>query len=103
MLSKGEMGLAIQTLTGSPFFEAKHIDMHIDDFWDWINKKMNDDWIITAGSLRYKQAYTMLGTETLSNGQRLLRMHNPWGEERFSGPFNGFDDYLTAALKEELE
>lgn len=62
----------------------------------------------------YMHAYTMLGTETLSNGQRLVRMRNPWGVEKFKGPFHdwrsddwgnflGESEYWTEDLKNELE
>lgn len=128
MLVGGWMGPAIQTLTGSPFFDVYHSEMSVDELWDWINVKMEEEWMITAGSpygdgsdktqnsigVAYMHAYTMLGTETLSNGQRLVRMRNPWGVEKFKGPyadwrknewgeFLGESDKWTDALKAELE
>ena len=101
--------------------------MSVDELWDWINVKMEEEWMITGGSpygegtdqeenrigVAYMHAFTMLGAETLSNGQRLLRMRNPWGSETFKGPFADWrvdaednvteSDSWTAALKEELE
>ena len=50
MLSGGWMGPAIQTLTGSPFFDVYHSEMTVDELWDWVSEKMNDEWMITAST-----------------------------------------------------
>lgn len=86
MLIGGWMGPAIQTLTGSPFFDIYHEDMSPDEIWDWLNVKMEEGWMLTCGSpygdgsdkltnsigVAFMHAYTILGTHTLSNGQRLV-------------------------------
>jgi len=38
-------------------------------------------------------AYTLMGTATLSDGTKLLKMRNPWGSEVYTGPYS--DDKLT--------
>lgn len=102
--------------------------MEVDEVWDWLNTKIEKDWMVTAGSpygdgsdkltnslgVAFMHAYTVLGTETLSNGQRLVRMRNPWGEERYEGPYYDYkydwkagqvyeSNYWTQSLKDELD
>lgn len=44
----------------------------------------------------YMHAYTMLDTLTLSNGQRLIKMRNPWGSETYNGPWGDDSAKWTA-------
>lgn len=46
-------------------------------------------------------AYTLLDTIILSNGQKLIKMRNPWSAERYTGPYNDADPIWTDALMEE--
>ena len=52
MLVGGNMGPAIQTLTGSPYFDLNHETTSIEELWDWITVKMNEGWMVTAGTPR---------------------------------------------------
>ena len=48
-------------------------------------------------------AYTVLGPVELSNGQRLVKLRNPWGYEKYSGPWSDTDDTnWTDALRAEV-
>ena len=33
-------------------------------------------------------AYTILGVQQLNNGEKLIKMRNPWGSELFKGNFS---------------
>jgi hypothetical protein len=38
--------------------------------------------------LAYRHAYTVLGTVKLSNGEKLVKMRNPWGVEKWKGAWS---------------
>lgn len=46
--------------------------------------------------------YTVLGSHTLSNGAELVKMRNPWGVEKYNGPYNDNDTRWSDALKAEV-
>ena len=47
-------------------------------------------------------AFTVLGTQTLSNKQRLVKIRNPWGEETFKGAWSDSSAKWTDKLKKEV-
>lgn len=54
------------------------------------------------GNLPTGHAYTLLATvEVSENGQtyRLVKIRNPWANERYSGPFSDQSSYWTPSLK----
>ena len=52
-------------------------------------------------------AYTILGVQELKAGEtvlhRLVKMRNPWGTERFSGPWNDDDERWTDEFKKQAK
>ena len=67
-----------------------------------------DDTTVNDQGLVNCHAYPVLGFHTLSrNGQRLLKLRNPWSIERYYGPWSDLHDNaeytLTEADKEELD
>ena len=49
-------------------------------------------------------AYSVLGTDQLSNGQKLLKVRNPWGKnEGFNGNWSDKSDSWTDAFKAEVD
>jgi len=79
---------------------------------------MNDGWMITTGTpagdqmtdqqsndlgIALMHAYTVLGTYTLSDGTRLVRIRNPWGEEGFHGDWSDASAKWTSILKNEVD
>ena len=40
-------------------------------------------------------AYPVLGHATLSNGQKLVKLRNPWSLEYYHGPYSDKSDELT--------
>ena len=45
-------------------------------------------------------AYSLMNTATLSDGTKLVKLRNPWGTEKYTGPYS--DSQLTAAQIKEL-
>jgi len=56
-------------------------------------------------SLVTGHAYTILGTVELKAGntviQQLVKMRNPWGREKYDGPWNDKDPKWTETLKKQ--
>ena len=52
--------------------------------------------------LSHSHAYTVVGVKTLSTGDKLVKMRNPWGSEGFKGEWSDNSDKWTPALKEEV-
>jgi len=55
-----------------------------------------------------KHAYTLLGVQELkaSNGNilhRLIKMRNPWGKERYDGPWSDDDSRWTDDFKKQAK
>ena len=102
------MGHAVQMLTGGPWFNTKHNSKSVEDLWNYLGEKLAANWVVTSGShynpggdstfnaigLAYSHAYTVLGTDKLSNGQMLVKVRNPWagagggGTEKFTGDWS---------------
>lgn len=93
---------ALQTLTGAPFDEYIHANLESKEIvWQVLSTadKMKDfitagtesaasDQILNEVNLAKNHAYSVLGVKTLSNGTRLIKVRNPWGSERYSGPWS---------------
>lgn len=51
--------------------------------------------------MAYSHAYSVLGVKTLSDGQRLVKLRNPWGKETYHGTWSDYsDDWTTTVLDE---
>ena len=54
-----------------------------------------------AVGLALGHAFTVLGTKQLSNGAKLVHVRNPWGKEKYHGPWSDASDLWTPELKQE--
>jgi len=68
---------------------------------EWDKKKYS----MTAGTSRYAyyglvpgHAYTVLGVYELK-GEKVLKLHNPWSKEKYTGPWRDNDPRWTADLR----
>ena len=102
------MGPAVEMLTGAPTFMTKHGSMSIEKLWNYLGEKLAANWVVTCAShnspggdstsnaigVANNHAYTVLGTDKLSNGQMLVKVRNPWagagggGTEKFTGDWS---------------
>lgn len=119
MLSGGLMGPAVQMLTGAPYYDKMHYEYKTsDELWSYIDEKIKAKWMVTCAShygtgsdkdfneigLPYVHAYTVLGTHQLSNGQKLVKVRNPFGplKETFHGDWSDDSDKWTDSFKAEV-
>ena len=107
---------AIRTLLGSPWEEYYKQSITVDDLWTKLAAAdYAHDMIMTGtpgsgnhdntheNGLAHSHAYTVVGVATLSTGDRLVKMRNPWGSERFTGDWSDSSSKWTAALRAEVD
>ena len=105
----GDPGVAIQTITGAPYERYEHSKMDKDDLWNRLvtHDRNNDimscvspagsDKTTDASGLVQGHAFTLIGTVWLSDGNRLLKIRNPHGSEKYHGAWSDLDtDNWTA-------
>ena len=78
-------------LTGSPYLQYEHKDLDTDTVWQLLSASgKNDDFVMCGtetssedrrneSDISKGQAFTVLGTVKMSDGQRLVKLRNPWG------------------------
>lgn len=97
-LEGGMMREAFWIFTGMPTTVFRHNkDTPTEDIWsnlkDWENRNYIVASAITDGSqygLISGHAYTLLGPFEY-NGQKLIKMRNPWGKEKYNGDWSDKD------------
>ena len=47
----------------------------------------------------YRHAFTVLGTERLSDGTKLMKVRNPWGAEKYAGPWSDSSYYWSERFR----
>ena len=104
----GQPEQALRELTGMPVRSYDSQRQSDSDFFNVVRDADVKNYVMTANchnkhaSLITGHAYTMLGAIQLSNGVKLIRMRNPWGSEKYTGPYNDNDAVWTPALKAEV-
>lgn len=105
---------ATLTLSGSPSLYQVHSKFEIDDIWEQlVMHDKNNEMIFfntpvflngaerNACGLSSGHAYVALSAIELSNGARLVKLRNPWGEEGYSCDYSDDSHHWTPELKKE--
>jgi hypothetical protein len=91
-----------------------HAEKTADEIWDELQSTDHADDIIQMGTpgnndqdsnadgLANGHAYTVIGVNELSTGQRLVKLRNPWGSEGFTGAWSDSSSSWTNDLKDEV-
>lgn len=101
---------SLRALTGMPVQEYSTADQHQDEMWEIIHSGQKKNYVMTAScvhsihGLISGHAYTLVDTvelEDKKNGEmlKLIKMRNPWGKEKYVGPWSDEDDRWTDDLK----
>lgn len=106
---------ATRTLLGSPWEEYSKDKVTTDDLWNRLVAVDAEHAMISTGTpgsgnhdnthangLAHSHAYTVVGVATLSTGDRLVKMRNPWGSERFTGKWGDSSSAWTDTLRAEV-
>ena len=110
----GDPGIGIRTMTGAPFDRYEHKDMNAGDLWNKLvqhdkNKDImscvspaGSDKTTSASGLVQGHAFTLLSTHVTSAGDKLLKIRNPHGSEKYKGAWGDTDGRWTPELLKEL-
>ncbi|KAI5465326.1 hypothetical protein BGZ63DRAFT_373306 [Mariannaea sp. PMI_226] len=117
-LSGGWIGEGIEDMTGGVTTELLASDiLDIDAFWENEMSRVNEEFLFGAstGLLEYGtgmrdgisegHAYIVMEAKTLSTGERLVKLRNPWGNLRkglWEGPWSDGSKEWTKEAQEEL-
>lgn len=106
-MTGGWMVAGMATLTGMPSKSFGNANLTEEQIWaqlsDWENKNYIMTTAVGASTLGLvgNHAYTVLGVAEY-NGVKLVRCRNPWGVERYTGPWNDADPVWTPEAKTAL-
>ncbi|KAF5004726.1 hypothetical protein FDECE_8795 [Fusarium decemcellulare] len=117
-LAGGWTGEGLEDLTGGVTTELATSDiLDTDEFWHREMSKVNKDFIFGASTgylenghgerdgIAEAHAYIVLEARSLKNGQRLVKMRNPWGDSRkgiWEGPWSDGSREWTGEIQQEL-
>ena len=114
-LVSGDPRAAARSLNGSPSIQYVHATTAVteDSLWQELTKHDTADemmFLITPGAsdsivnecgLSNNHAYVVLGAKELSNGDKVVKMRNPWGYERYKCAYSDDSDLWTPELRQE--
>ena len=117
-ISGGFSGEGLEDLTGGVTTELFTSDiLDTDDFWDNEMSKVNEEFLFgcSTGLLEHGyghrdgisegHAYVIMDAKTLSTGERLVKLRNPWGKIRkgiWEGPWSDGSKEWTTEAQQEL-
>ena len=113
-IAGGDNSQGVRYMRGGPSTYVFTIYKTADQIWDYIREHLSngdnvtassmggsdtltDDWGIVLG-----HAYTIAGVKTLSNGTRLIRARNPWGQDEYKGDYGCDSEKWTDKLVKEV-
>ena len=118
-LEGGNPVYSVRTLTGAPYEMLFHRGWSTvpatsaETLWERLVAHDGSNDILQAGTpgssdqarnefgLSNNHAYTVLGVKTMSTGEKLIKMRNPWGVETYSGDFSDASELWTRELIDE--
>ncbi|KAI1333500.1 hypothetical protein F5Y15DRAFT_421771 [Xylariaceae sp. FL0016] len=117
-LTGGWIGEGLEDLSGGVTTELLTSDiLDVDSFWENEVSKVNQEFLfgcstgVVDGGYGYREgireghAYVIMDARTLSTGERLVKLRNPWGKTRkgiWEGPWSDGSKEWNNANKEEL-
>ena len=109
----GHCDEALYALTGAPTEKLVLEDMEVDELWDELSKADEKKYIMgcAVGSEDYdgehdykgldsNHAYTLIGVLVV-DGERLVRLRNPWGNVEWQGDWCDSSELWTPDLRRE--
>ena len=108
----GISSYGVSYLNGSPFEYFYPDNTTEQGYWDYVIDKMDNNGLILAGTpcdnggdnttndngLVNCHQYSLIDHAILPNGQKLLKIRNPWGQENYYGPYSDYGDLSDTDL-----
>ncbi|KAI0128978.1 hypothetical protein BJ170DRAFT_356019 [Xylariales sp. AK1849] len=117
-LTGGWIGEGLEDLSGGVTTELLASDiLDLDAFWDDELSKVNEEFLFGCSTglldggygerngIREGHAYVVMDARTLKNGERLVKLRNPWGKLKkgiWDGPWSDGSKEWTKEAQEEL-
>lgn len=114
----GWIGEGLEDLSGGVTTELLGSDiLDLDSFWENEMSKVNQEFMFGCSTglldggygersgIREGHAYVVMDARTMKNGERLVKLRNPWGKLKkgiWDGPWSDGSKEWTSAAKEEL-
>ncbi|KAK6221530.1 hypothetical protein LQW54_001302 [Pestalotiopsis sp. IQ-011] len=114
----GWIGEGLEDLSGGVTTELLGSDiLDLDEFWENEMSKVNQEFMFGCSTglldggygerngIREGHAYVVMDAKTMRNGERLVKLRNPWGKLKkgiWDGPWSDGSKEWTSAAKEEL-
>ncbi|CAM1505117.1 Fc.00g107540.m01.CDS01 [Cosmosporella sp. VM-42] len=118
-LAGGWIGEGLEDISGGVTTELLSSDiLDIDEFWESEMSKVNEEFLFGASTgllehgygerdgISEGHAYVVINARTLSTGQRLVKLRNPWGKIRkgiWEGAWSDGSKEWTKEAQEELD
>ena len=107
-LTAGNPREAIEVIAGSPGIRYESESMRADVIWDLLRTQDRDRAMITMGCYSDHETgivgghgYSFIKTVQLSDGTKLVQVRNPWGTEKYHGPWCDVCDEWTDTFKRQ--
>ena len=110
-IEAGDPSVAITTMTGAPYIQYAHnANTDVNELWGKLVAHDQAKDIMTCGSssgsdkntsstgIVLGHAYTLLSTVVTSGGVKLVKVRNPHGNEKYTGPYSDGSTQMTEAL-----
>lgn len=103
-LNGGQPEQALRELSGMPSVGYRTNSQDDNAIFNTVNSADTNKWVMTAAcmyqhdSLVTGHAYSILGAVEV-DGNKLLKMRNPWGNEKYKGPWHDGDSRWTSSAK----
>ena len=112
----GDPRHSINALTGAPATDHSHETTNASDIWDIIKAAENAGNMISgstasvpggntersANGITQDHVYTILGCVEVE-GEKLIRIRNPWGREYYQGPWYDQSNLWTDSIKGQVD
>jgi hypothetical protein len=105
-INSGQIAEAMRIMTGQPSHAYPSSTMTDDDLWSLVTNGFAKDYSMGAGcqvshfNMISGHAYGVIGHATLTgganDGQKLILMRNPWGNNHYDGPWSEKSTLWTA-------
>ena len=105
-LNGGQPEQALREMSGMPSIGYRTNSQSTSDIYNIVDNADRKHWVMTAAchyqydGLVTGHAYSMLGAVTV-NGDKLLKMRNPWGREKYTGPYSDNDSRWSSSAKQQ--
>ena len=111
----GDSKDGLAALTGGPSIALDHKESDVETLWNLllhhdsqgdymqVNTDGVNDQVQNSVGAAMNHVFSVLKAQELSNGVQLIQLRNPWGKEKYHGPWSDESELWTEELAEEVD